>query len=485
MPFFARSPNVKIFYEINGPFVTATESQNQEEIQNVIFIMGLVMEGSAWSHQVTFFSEREYRCLTLDNRGIGQSSAPWGIYSTDQMAEDAKLLLEHVGWTQFHIVGISMGGMIAQHLACQLVEAGQSHKIKSLTLFATHAGGRSALVPFSGFKLLMGNLFDSRGDVRHRTERLMKLLYSSKTRADPVKYQQLFDYHVSKGTNRKFALSGILGQLLAVSQHFVSANRLMRLRFTHFPILVVVGTEDVLVRECNSVILSQITGGELLILDDLGHALLSEDAHLVNSELQKHFRLSQSYSKQFIPVRQLRNTAAEGNAEPCISVTCPNPQDFYAGEKAILDKCCHHKAQCGLQVVKRMLHGSIVGLLINILKQFLVQRHQVKDLNFARALQSARLLGSVTGLLVSLRCMLKGLNARLAARSFVRSPSFFLGREETARSLESQIHLYKSQQRWGFPSEHGLEWPVVSGCLLFLNTLSLYQIGIKRLREIS
>ena len=61
----------------------------------------------------------KYTCLMFDNRGMGDSDKPLLRYTTSEMAKDIVELLDHVGWTQsrsVHVVGISMGGMIAQEL---------------------------------------------------------------------------------------------------------------------------------------------------------------------------------------------------------------------------------------------------------------------------------------------------------------------------------------------------------------------------------
>ena len=61
----------------------------------------------------------KYSCLIFDNRGMGESDKPLLRYSTSEMAKDTLELLENLGWTeqrQLHIVGVSMGGMIAQEL---------------------------------------------------------------------------------------------------------------------------------------------------------------------------------------------------------------------------------------------------------------------------------------------------------------------------------------------------------------------------------
>ena len=64
----------------------------------------------------------KYSCLIFDNRGMGESDKPLARYSTSEMAKDAFELLDNLGWTtkrQLHILGISMGGMIAQEMVNQ------------------------------------------------------------------------------------------------------------------------------------------------------------------------------------------------------------------------------------------------------------------------------------------------------------------------------------------------------------------------------
>lgn len=78
-----------------------------------------------WQRQTKDFGHTEadkYSCLVFDNRGMGLSDKPLLRYTTSEMAKDVVELLDHVGWTEprsVHVVGISMGGMIAQELVCE------------------------------------------------------------------------------------------------------------------------------------------------------------------------------------------------------------------------------------------------------------------------------------------------------------------------------------------------------------------------------
>ncbi|KAI9679817.1 MAG: hypothetical protein M1817_004831 [Caeruleum heppii] len=100
--------------------------------------MGLGAFKTAWHRQTKDFGHDkgdQYSSLILDNRGMGESEKPLTRYSTTEMAKDVIEVLDHVGWTsprELHIVGISMGGMIAQELGLLIPD-----RIASLSLIST------------------------------------------------------------------------------------------------------------------------------------------------------------------------------------------------------------------------------------------------------------------------------------------------------------------------------------------------------------
>ena len=104
-----------------GPFKLAYELHGHGP-KKVLWIMGLGGILKTWQRQTKDFGHTEadkYTCLVFDNRGMGQSDKPILRYTTLEMAKDIIELLDHVGWTRsrsFHVVCISMGGMIAQEL---------------------------------------------------------------------------------------------------------------------------------------------------------------------------------------------------------------------------------------------------------------------------------------------------------------------------------------------------------------------------------
>jgi len=102
--------------------------------KTILFVNGLGDDLDTWSSQVPAFLDAGYRVVTFDNRGVGSSSMPPGPYTTEMFANDAKALVVHLGLKDFHLLGISMGGMIAQEYALRYPQ-----DLKSATFACTYA----------------------------------------------------------------------------------------------------------------------------------------------------------------------------------------------------------------------------------------------------------------------------------------------------------------------------------------------------------
>ena len=122
--------DIDINYELDG-----------DGPQTIVLINGLADDLNSWAFQLEDLLAAGYRVLRFDNRGIGASSKPAGPYSSRMLADDAKALADSLGITGFHLMGVSMGGMIAQEYA--LAYPGD---LRSATFACTYA----APGPFCG-----------------------------------------------------------------------------------------------------------------------------------------------------------------------------------------------------------------------------------------------------------------------------------------------------------------------------------------------
>jgi 3-oxoadipate enol-lactonase len=84
--------------------------------ETLVLVNGLADTKESWEAQLPAFAER-YRVVSYDNRGVGETTTTSGPYTTKQMADDLAALVDGAGLDRFHLLGVSMGGMIAQEYA--------------------------------------------------------------------------------------------------------------------------------------------------------------------------------------------------------------------------------------------------------------------------------------------------------------------------------------------------------------------------------
>lgn len=123
---------------MSGAFATAGDGTrlHYEEFgradgEPLLLVQGLGADKRGWLMQRRALGGR-YRCIALDNRGVGRSDRPPGPYELGVMAADAVAVLDHVGVDRAHVMGASMGGVIAQILGVLHAE-----RVRSLVLACT------------------------------------------------------------------------------------------------------------------------------------------------------------------------------------------------------------------------------------------------------------------------------------------------------------------------------------------------------------
>jgi 3-oxoadipate enol-lactonase len=123
------------------PFLTVNNLKLHYKVQGkgprLLFIPGTASDLRQDFHIFQSPLANQFELLTFDPRGIGQSTSPDATPTMQDFANDAKLLLDHLGWEKCHCMGESFGGMIAQELAlnhCSVIE--------KLVLVVTSSGGK-------------------------------------------------------------------------------------------------------------------------------------------------------------------------------------------------------------------------------------------------------------------------------------------------------------------------------------------------------
>lgn len=244
----------------------------------VILVMGLGTTKIGWAQQVEELS-RHYTVLTFDNRGAGESDVPDRYWSVSDMASDTLGLADHFGFDRFHLVGVSMGGMIAQELTIT-----RPQRVRSLALISTYAAGEDR-PPIS--MQVVDELFIRPKTFEERLEAGIRIIFSETFRREhPDKVEAAAAFAAEHPASPQ----GFFSQLGASAQWQADPTRRERLSDIGVPVLIMHGAADLLSPVLNARLLEQsIPGARVRIWPEAGHALIQEHPSEVSSELVKHF----------------------------------------------------------------------------------------------------------------------------------------------------------------------------------------------------
>lgn len=249
----ARSGNADISYAVTG------------DGDPLLMVMGFSADARMWMFQTPALSQH-YRCITLDNRGTGSSPLPADPFSMEDIAADALAVLDHLGIERAHVLGISMGGAIAQHLALKAPE-----RVRSLILAATWCAPN----PYTDRIARLGRgIFDSLGrDSIAQAFMLWLFTPHALINAPDVAAaaeKLMLDFFPPRETFE--------AQLEALLVH----DTRDQLASIDVPTMALVGRRDILVPpELSVQIVSAMPNAELVFLDS-GHAFNVEEADRFN-----------------------------------------------------------------------------------------------------------------------------------------------------------------------------------------------------------
>ena len=246
----------------------------------LLLIMGLAADSRAWMFQLPTFAER-YRTIVFDNRGTGRSAKPPGPYSIHEMADDAAGLLDVLGIARAHVVGVSMGGMIAQELVLR-----HPGRVRGLVLACTYPEPDADIERQRHFSVgELGGSVSEEGEIRIDLATLNPLLFfqhmlprvfnQSFIDAGLPQLMQLFAGALEYG----FSMEAILWQVVAAMSHKATD----RLHQITAPTLVITGDADLLIPPGNSDVLARhIPNARLLKVAGGSHGFNFETPEVFN-----------------------------------------------------------------------------------------------------------------------------------------------------------------------------------------------------------
>jgi 3-oxoadipate enol-lactonase len=232
----------------------------------LLLIMGFGMPGIAWLPSLSMLPG--FKCIYFDNRGTGLSDKPEGIYTIEQMADDASNLLAALNIPKAKVFGISMGGMIAQELTLRHPE-----QVEKVVLGCTMAGGPTAKMasPEVSMKLVEGTKLMA-SNPEQGFDLILPLLYPEEfAKAHPeIKQLMLAGMKMMPATP-----SDSVDRTIAGIMTFDASDRLGQIKC---PVLIVHGEQDLLIPAENAhLIKSRIPQAELMMIPNAGHAFQAAD----------------------------------------------------------------------------------------------------------------------------------------------------------------------------------------------------------------
>ncbi|KAF7164770.1 hypothetical protein CNMCM5623_009152 [Aspergillus felis] len=290
-----------------GPFNLNYEIHGTGPVK-LVWIMGLNAVLKDWKRQTKYFGHlngSKYSCLVFDNRGVGQSDKPTCFYSTSEMARDVVDLVSSLGWIDLnapatraiHVIGASMGGMIAQEVAMLIPD-----RLASLTLCCT-APRLVRTTPFFENLQQRASMFIPR-HVDVEIDRIAATLFASEFLVQPdtenedpalnfpTKRDRFAAGHLKKKADTEsYTPKGFLLQVTACYFHHKSPEQLRALgdAVGRERIAVLHGTEDRMLTFRHGELLKEEIGEGITwrVFEGAGHMLGWETEHEINRSIQE------------------------------------------------------------------------------------------------------------------------------------------------------------------------------------------------------
>ena len=251
---YAENNGVRLSYHLHDRFLFWRP--------RLVLIQGVGFDAAAWA-PVLRRLRRRFRLVVLDNRGVGGSDAAESWYTVSTMVEDVVAVLDAAKTPRAHVLGVSLGGMVAQELAIQ-----HPDRVDRLVLVSTTSGWPFTFpLPARSAGLLAVGRMLPRAQARRRQLRAMMARQSMADR--PQLAEQMSTYLSTLPHDPRSKR-----QQMMAGASYVGGLRQLRIQADT---LVLHGTADAVADPRNATVLvNQIPGAELVMFPDAGHLLFWE-----------------------------------------------------------------------------------------------------------------------------------------------------------------------------------------------------------------
>jgi pimeloyl-ACP methyl ester carboxylesterase len=240
----------------------------------MLLIQGMSATHMSWGRPFLELLEESFDCIVFDNRGMGLSGPATMPFTTADLAADPLGLLDALELERAHVVGISMGGMVAQELALA-----HPARIRTLTLGATYCGGPEGTLMDPEDLQMLGAAMAS-GDREQVLRAMWEINLSPDFRKDESRYAAFHEMATALPAPKDV----IVEQMRACATHDTSA----RLAQIEVPTQVIHGTADRLLRVGNGKQIARLLAIEPQLLEDVGHLFWWEQPQRAATLVREH-----------------------------------------------------------------------------------------------------------------------------------------------------------------------------------------------------
>ena len=267
MPFATSTDGIRLHYSTWGNKRSPSGSSERGATRpSVVMVHGLGADKWGWILQRVPFGAK-FHCVALDNRGSGRSDKPAGDYDLEQMAADIVSVLDHAGIESAHVMGASMGGVLAMIATLQNPE-----RVRSLTLVCTAAR----------LQMWRRELFEGWIDTAETGGMRAYVTQNLSWMMGQQSWRRLWPLaNVVGPLAVRAPVHGLVGQIRGMLD--AGDSPISRLGEIRQPTLVIVGSEDILTPPPDSELLaSVIPHARLEIVPGAAHGLMIERAATFN-----------------------------------------------------------------------------------------------------------------------------------------------------------------------------------------------------------